>query len=143
MTALVVSGASVLMVLGVVHGALTLASKPTHGAFAATQADVQAAMQAPTGLGLAPDLDTTLWRAWIGFNLSHAVGLVVVAAAIMVPAVGDLDAATSQPLYLVLTLAVPAVYLVVSVRHWFARPTRAIAVGSALIAAGTLGSLLG
>lgn len=143
MTALVIVGASILMILGVAHGVLTVASKPTRGAFAATQPDVQAAMQAPTGLGMAPDLETTLWKAWIGFNLSHAIGVVVVAAAIMAHAVDDLDAATSQPSYLVLTLGVPALYLCVSVRYWFARPTRGIAVGATFIAVGVLGSLLG
>ncbi len=143
MTVLVIVGAVIFVLLGVGHGLLMLTSEPTRGAFAASNPDVQAAMQAPTGLGLAPDLDTTLWRAWVGFNLSHALGVVAIGGVILFHAIDDLAAVSGQPWFLVLTIATPAIYLGLSIRFWFARPTRGITVGWILIAVGTIGSAAG
>ncbi len=140
MTALVVAGAAVFLLLGVGHAIMTLQSEPTRGAFAATDPGVQTAMQQRTGLGLAPDLDTTLWRAWVGFNLSHALGIVVVAAVILFHAIDDLGAAVDRPWFLVLAVGVPGVYLLLSVRYWFASPTRGIALGWSLLIIGIVGT---
>ena len=140
MTALVVSGAIVFLLLGVGHAILMLQSTPTKGAFAASEPDVQAAMQARTGLGLAPDLDTTLWRAWVGFNLSHALGVVVIAAVVLFHAGDDLGAAADRPWFLALAIGVPTIYLVLSVRYWFAAPTRGIALGWILLTIGVVGT---
>ena len=143
MTALVVAGAVIFVLLGVGHGVLMLQSEPTRGAFAASNPHVQTAMQAPTGLGLAPDLDTTLWRAWVGFNLSHALGVIVIGGVVLFHAVDDLAAVSDQPWFLVLTVVTPAIYLLLSVRYWFASPTRGITIGWVLLAVGTIGSAAG
>ena len=42
----------------------------------------------------------------------------------------------------ILALTVPAAYLMISIRHWFSGPTRAIAIGTALVAVGVIGGLL-
>ncbi|MDH3753151.1 MAG: hypothetical protein OEU32_04690 [Acidimicrobiia bacterium] len=97
-------------------------------------------MAEPTGLGMAPGLDSTLWKAWVGFNLSHALGVIAVAGTIMFHAIDDLDAVAGDPWFLVLTCGVPIVYLVISIRYWFAGPTRGIIVGGLLVAIGTLGA---
>ena len=142
MTAFVVAGAAILLVLGLAHAILMLQSTPTRGAFAATAPDVQAAMQAHTGLGLAPELDTTLWRAWVGFNLSHALGVVVIAGVILFHAFDDLSAAVDQPWFLLLSIGVPGVYLFLSERYWFASPTRSIALGWLLLTVGVVGTMI-
>jgi hypothetical protein len=143
MTALVVAGAAVFLILGVAHAALTLRSSPSRGPLTPTNPDVRSAMTATTGLGLAPEVSTTLWRTWVGFNLSHALGIITIAGTIMFHAIDDLEAVADQAWFLVLTCGLPSVYLTLSIRYWFARPTRGIIVGGLLLAIGTLGTAFG
>ena len=91
---------------------------------------------------MAPDIETTLWRAWAGFNLSHALGVVAVSLTIGIPALVDFDAAFDNPGWLILALALPPLYVLISVRYWFQGPTVGILICSGLITAGILGAWL-
>lgn len=140
---LIVAGAGILLILGLVHALYTLQSSPDGGPMAPTDADVRAAMGVTGGLGLAPEIETTLWRAWAGFNLSHSLGVIVVALTVGVPALVDIEAAVANPGWLALAVVLPPLYLVLSIRYWFQGPTIGITVAMALIVAGLLGSTLG
>lgn len=142
MQILILTGAAIVLLLGVAHAVLTLQSRPSGGPLTPTDTTVTAAMQRPGGLGLAPDYETTLWRAWVGFNLSHAIGVIVAALVLAVPVIDDFDAALDHPGWLALAFALPPLYLILSIRHWFDAPTRGIAVATVLILAGTIGGLL-
>ena len=67
-----------------------------------------------------------LWRAWLGFNLSHSLGLVVFGAGLFAVAVWHFDAFTSSRLLQGISLGVAATYLILSLKFWFWGP----AVGS-------------
>lgn len=72
------AGGAMFVVLGAAHGLLTLrdvVGEPR--SFAPTVDGVQEQMAA-TAIGLNPG--TNLWPAWLGFNFSHPVGLVVFGA---------------------------------------------------------------
>jgi hypothetical protein len=76
---------------------------------------------------------TDMWRAWIGFNFSHALGAIVfgslcIAAAIFVQAV--------PKALLLLPAAIGCLYLLLAIRYWFRVPMIAIAVSTALLLAG-------
>lgn len=142
MSVLVIAGAGVLLLLGLAHAIYTLQSSPAGGPMAPTDGDVRAAMAVPGALGLAPNVETTLWRAWVGFNLSHALGIVAVSLTIAIPALVDFGAALDHTGWLVLALALPPVYLLISVRYWFRGPTTGICVGIVLIAGGIVGAWL-
>jgi hypothetical protein len=100
-------------------------------------------MQISGGLGLAPHLDTTLWQAWKGFNLSHSLGAIVGGLLLVVPAAVDFDRALDAPAWVVLALVLPPLYLTLSVRYWFNKPTIGIAVAMGLATVGVLGGLIG
>ncbi|MEM8707699.1 MAG: hypothetical protein AAGE98_14645 [Actinomycetota bacterium] len=138
----IVIGAGIFAFLGVMHGLATLTSTPERGAMTPTDPHIQQAMQTPGGIGLAPDLATPLWRPWLGFNLSHSIGALVLAGVIAIPALRDVAAAVDDPVWVGTSLGVPAVLLVVSVRFWFAKPTQAIALATALIWLGVLAELV-
>ncbi len=140
MSLLVILGASIIGLLGIAHGWYTLKSSPAGGPMAPTSAEVREAMTKIGGLGLAPDLRTTLWRAWAGFNFSHSLGALAIALYIGIPAALNFPQALSQTWWLVLALVLPWLYLVLSVRYWFRSPTIGIGLAAALI---TLGIVLG
>ena len=68
----------------------------------------------------------TCGRAWIGFNLSHSLGALLVGAmAIAWPALAAGHAALAW-----LPAAVAAVYLLIGLRYWFHVPNAGIAVAT-------------
>ena len=71
---LVVLGASILLILGVLHGVLTLQDLRDSRTFTPSDPALRSAMQESS---IAVDPHTNLWKAWLGFNLSHSLGLVM------------------------------------------------------------------
>lgn len=138
---LVVAGAGVFLFLGVMHGFLTWRSTPERGAFTPTDPVQREAFQRVGGLGLAPGIRLSLWNAWLGFNLSHSLGVIVGAAVLARPALYDFGAALADPVWVAFALTLPVLYLALSLRYWFDKPTRGIALGTALIYVGVLGGL--
>ena len=138
----VLLGAAIVLILGVVHGIYTLRSSPSGGPMTPTDPAVREAMSRTGGLGLAPTLDTPLWRAWVGFNLSHSLGVVAVALFVGIPTLVDFDAALDRWWWVAIALAAPPLYLAISIRYWFREPTIGIAAATALLAVGILGGLL-
>src|SRR5258708_671918 len=82
---------------------------------------------------------TDMWRAWIGFNFSHSLGVLLLAAVAiwagtrmrMVP-VGIAGALT----------LVGCVYLALALRYWFRAPAIGVAIGTGCFAAAWVLSLL-
>ena len=139
---MVIAGASVFMLLGMAHMAGIVGSKPTGGPMTPIDPVVQEALQRPGGIGMAPELQTSTWRAWVGFNMSHALGIMVIAGLIIADTLTDFAAALDRPSFVVMTLTVPLAYLYVSVRYWFNKPTIGILVGGALLIGGVVSGLL-
>lgn len=142
MSILTVIGAAIIVLLGAVHLLYTVQSKPDGGKMTPTDERVQSAMQLTGGLGLAPHIDSSLWRAWVGFNLSHSVGVIVGGLLIGLPALVDFDAAIGSPGWVVAAVVLPPTYLVISIRYWFREPTVGIAAAGSLIVAGVCWGLL-
>ena len=137
----VILGATIVILLGAVHALYTLRSSPRGGPMTPTDDRVRAAMEIHGGLGLAPRIDSSLWTAWVGFNLSHSLGAVAVGLFVGLPALDDFDAALDTGWWVVLALTLPVLYLALSARYWFRDPTIGIALSAALIAVGVIGGL--
>lgn len=134
----IVIGATILSLLGVLHLAATLSSSPQAGGMTPTDPAVVAAMQRPGGIGLDPSLELPLWRPWIGFNLSHSIGAILLGGVIAVPALRDVEAAVSDPIWLAVALLVPPTLIVVSMRYWFTKPTQGITLATICIWVGVI-----
>jgi hypothetical protein len=83
---LVASGTAIFLVLGTLHGLLALRDLTHPRAFTPTDDRVRRAMQAGQ---LALNPRANIWRAWLGFNLSHSLGLVVFGGSFLVLACRD------------------------------------------------------
>lgn len=81
---------------------------------------------------------TDMWRAWIGFNFSHSLGVLLFAAlAIWVGAhVSMLPQGVLPALILI-----GSIYLLLALRYWFSIPAIGIAVGTGCFVAAWVLSL--
>lgn len=118
-------GSAIFLVLGTLHGVLTLRDVARPRAFTPTDDAVRIAMQ---GTRLAFNPRANFWQAWLGFNLSHSLGAVVFGGGLLLLAWFHFPVlASSHPLQIA-AVVVPAAYLVIALRFWFWGP----ALGSGL-----------
>jgi hypothetical protein len=129
---LVVVGGSIFVVLGAVHALLTVVDVFRPTAFTPVDDAVRLAMRS-TGVRFARGR-ANVWDAWLGFNISHSVGMFLVGAAAVWLGV-NLERVGVSRGALALLAAVGLVYLVLSVRFWFRVPTAGFAVATACFAA--------
>jgi hypothetical protein len=84
---------------------------------------------------------TTMWQAWVGFNFSHSVGVVLLG--VVCAMTGALAAAGAAPRLALLALFLAGlVYVAIAARYWFRIPIAgaAIATTCLLLAWLTYGS---
>ena len=80
--------------------------------------------------------ETTMWRAWVGFNASHSYGALLFGAVYGYLALAH-GGFLFQSLYLLLVgLALLAGYVFLGARYWFSVPYRGILVATALYVLG-------
>ena len=75
---------------------------------------------------------TDMWRAWIGFNFSHSLGLLIVAA--LAFWAGSRTNALPVGIVPSLTL-IGCIYLVLALVYWFRAPAIGVAIGTGCFAA--------
>ena len=121
-------GGTILFVLGALHGILTLRDLWTPRSFTPADDAVRLAMQ---GAQLAFNPRANLWRAWLGFNLSHSLGLVLFGGGLVLLAWLHFSAFAASHLLQGLAVGVAALYLVLALRFWFWAP--ALGAGLSLL----------
>ena len=80
--------------------------------------------------------ETTMWRAWVGFNASHSLGALLFAILYGYFAKYELWYLLSSPFLMGLSLVVLIAYLVLARLYWFRAPFIGIAVALTLFSAG-------
>jgi hypothetical protein len=121
-------GGAIFLALGTVHGVLTLRDVWTPRAFTPTDAAVRVAMQSAR---LAFDPRVNVWQAWLGFNLSHSLGIVLFGGALLLLAWLHFPVFAASRLLQGVAVVVAATYLALSLRFWFWKP--ALASGLSLL----------
>jgi hypothetical protein len=79
----------------------------------------------------ANDVTPSMWRLWLGFNISHGIGAFMFGLLCLLIASHDFALVQSIDAIRPLTIAVSAAYLALSLRFWFYVP--AIITGGATI----------
>ena len=128
-------GAAIFALMGVVHGALTLRDVFVPRSFTPIDDSVRRAM-ADAPLRFAPQ--TTIWKAWLGFNLSHSLGLFIFGAFLGALAFQDFGVITQSPFLRFGAVVVGSVYMVLALRFWFGAPAALSAVGTLCFMAAAL-----
>jgi len=126
------AGGAIFCVLGTLHAVYMLTELRRPRRLVPSDPALIAAM-AGSRVRLAGDA-TDMWRAWIGFNLSHSLGALLFGAmAIAWPVVVAGHAALAW-----LPAAVAALYLAIGLRFWFSVPNAGIAAAMVAFAAAAL-----
>lgn len=119
-------GAAIITYLGVVHLILTFSSNK----FEARDPALTQAMKQDS-----PRLtrETTMWRAWLGFNASHSLGAILLGAVYLPLSWGHLDLLKASLWFAFLPGAIGLCYLVLAKKYWFRIPLIGIAVATACL----------
>lgn len=126
-------GALPFLLLGAAHGALLLRDLRDPRAFTPPDPALRQAMER-SGVRLHPAIN--LWRAWLGFNLTHSLGLVLFGGAFTYVAARAPSAFAASPFVQAAAVTTAALYVAISRAFFFPRP----AVGSAVGLAGFIGA---
>ncbi|HJS48217.1 MAG TPA: hypothetical protein VJ773_09555, partial [Gemmatimonadales bacterium] len=116
---LLLTGGAIFVLLGAIHALYTLADERRPRRIVPEDPAVRDAM-AGTGVRLARG-GTTMWRAWLGFNLSHSLGAVMFGGFAM--ALGNAWVDPAPPRFLILLpILIGLVYLALGLRYWYRVP---------------------
>ena len=124
-----VAGTLPLIVFGGLHlrGALADTVRPTY--FAPTDA-AAITVTSQTGLRFRGSRSPSMWNAWLGFNISHGLGVFAVGALCLLIALQDYALVDSVDAVRPGSIAFSAILLATALRFWFWGPV--LIAGSSL-----------
>ena len=120
---LIIAGALVIGLLGFAHLVLTYSSNK----FEAFDANVTQAMKATSPI---ITKNTTMWRAWIGFNVSHSLGALLFTGFYLPLSVWHFPLLSQHLWFLVLPLITSSAYLFLAYKYWFKAPLIGISIAT-------------
>ena len=112
---LIIIGASIFGILGTMHLLYTFFTNK----FTARNQHVVEAMQSTS-----PVLtkETTMWKAWIGFNASHSLGAIAFSGVYLLLSIEQMEMFLETKGLLVLAVLVGVSYVVLAKQYWFRIP---------------------
>ena len=128
-------GGSLFAILGLVHAVYTLADIWRPRRLVPDDPAVIAAMSS-SGLRLARG-GTTMWRAWVGFNFSHSLGIAMFGVGCLVVGL-SLQSLALPKAALLVPVAIGVIYFLLAIRYWFRAPAIGVAAGTLCLVIGWL-----
>jgi hypothetical protein len=116
-----IAGTVPLIVAGALHVALTLIDTLRPRYFTPKDAALKPALEA-TPIRFGGRAAPSMWRAWLGFNVSHGLGVLTVGLLFLLVATHDFGLVERIDALRPLAIAFCATYLVLSLRFWFWGP---------------------
>ena len=141
--ALFVAGTVPMIVFGALHALGTLLDTRRPTFFTPVDDSVREQTHG-TGIRLLPLVGGTseprpsMWRVWLGINVSHGLGIAFFGLLCLLIAVEDASLVERVGGLQVLTIAFPAMLLVLSVRFWFWGPVLITSTSTACFTAAAL-----
>ena len=126
---LIATSATIALFLGLAHIYLTFFTR----AFAARDAALEEKLKS-----VSPRISgqTTMWRAGVGFHVSHALGVIFFGLVYGYLALAERDFLIRSPFLVVLGGLVLLAYVVLAKLYWFHRPLLGVALALACYVAG-------
>lgn len=115
----VIIGASIFVLLGVLHALYTFQDLENPRNFAPRDENLRAAMQ-NSSVGLSSEIN--LWKSWLGFHFSHSLGLLMFGGAFLYIGVFHPQLFAQSTLLKICSVLIPAIYLLLSLNFWFSKP---------------------
>lgn len=113
--ALLVTGASIFGVLGTIHFIYTFFTNK----FDTVEPSAKEAMKSTSPI---LTKETTIWKAWVGFNASHSLGAILFAGIYIPLTVFHIEVIQRSVWFSVFPVLVSLSYLILAKRYWFRIP---------------------
>jgi len=128
-SAFIAASAAVILLLGLVHLLYTFRGPNLHP----RDPDLTARMMA-----VSPVItrETTMWRAWVGFNATHSFGLILFGALYGYLAIRQSSLLSHSWFLLALGFALLLGYVVIAKLYFFSAPFRGVVLAAALYLLG-------
>jgi hypothetical protein len=130
---LIMIGGGIFAFMGLAHGLGTLLDVFRPTLFTPMDDSVRVGMRS-TGVKFTGGR-ADMWNAWLGFNLSHSLGVLIFGAAAVWLGL-NMDQVKVTSSMLVAPIVIGLIYLILSIRFWFFAPTigSAVATGFFVVA---------
>lgn len=128
---LITASATIILALGLLHLLYTFSGNKLHPRDAALEARLKEVSPVISR-------ETTMWKAWIGFNASHSFGAILFGAAYGYLAIAHGSFLFQSRFLLLLGLLFLAGYAFLGKAYWFSVPFRGIVVAAALYVVGVV-----
>lgn len=125
----IAAAAVILLVFGVIHLWYTLRSKALNPRDAALEASMKEVMPYISR-------ETTMWKAWVGFNVSHSASLIFFGLLYLYLAIQHTLLLEGEPVLLTAGLLFLIAYYLMARAYWFRVPRRGVGLAILLYAAG-------
>jgi len=120
---LLIFGASIFGLLGTIHLVYTFFSNK----FNAFDKDVTNAMKETSPVLTS---ETTMWKAWIGFNASHSLGAILIAVFYVPLVISHMEIIRANLWFSVLPVFIGLSYLALARKYWFKIPFLGILIST-------------
>ena len=124
-------GAAVYVVLGGAH-LLVISVDMVRPRFLTPRHDEVRQAMRDTGLALTDRM--SMWRAWLGFNASHGLGVLFFGLVLFLIAAQDFDLVLTLRFLMPLAVSISVALTLLSIRFWFYAPTIGCAIATACFA---------
>jgi len=125
---LVAASAAIILLLGLIHFLYTFRGQKLHPRDAALETRMKEVSPVITR-------ETTMWKAWVGFNASHSYGAILFGLVYGYLATAQSSLLFQSPFLLLAGLLLLAGYAVLGKAYWFSVPFRGIVLSTALYVA--------
>lgn len=125
---LVATSAAILLLLGLIHLLYTFSGSKLHPRDAALETSMKAVSPVLTQ-------ETSMWKAWVGFNASHSYGALLFGLVYGYLALAHSAFLFQSPFLLLVGLFLLAGYVVLGKLYWFSVPFRCIVASTSLYVA--------
>ncbi|MBL8381169.1 MAG: hypothetical protein JNM79_25095 [Burkholderiales bacterium] len=132
---LIFAAAMVILLLGLAHLLFTFRGERLSPRDTALRAAMQAGHPQLTR-------QTTMWRAWVGFNASHSLGAIVFGLVYGYLALGAPALLFGSRFLLAVGAGTLGAYMLLGRRYWFSIPNRGILLALCLYALGLVVGLI-
>jgi hypothetical protein len=128
--ALFIAGTIPLILAGGGHALLTLVDTVHATYFTPRDASVRPIVES-TQIRFGGRAAPSMWKAWLGFNISHGLGVFTFGLLLLLIATQNFRLVEQIGAIQPLSIAFPAIYLVVALRFWFYGPVIITATSTA------------
>lgn len=132
---LYIAGCIPFLALGILHTVYTIADTYNPKKLIPYKTGIMGLMKEST---LAITKETNMWRAWVGFNISHGIGMLFFCATYLHLSISYTSFLESSLFFMSAAPIMSLTYLVLSKKYWFSIPTIGSAIGLLCFVAGAL-----